>query len=134
VRTPGFLAILPGSFDLLTLHLPRATRRLAPGQVPLSHCRREWLFSRRGVRWMGALRGQQGGGNGPEIPAAALLDVMFIYDTAQWRYALNINNATGKTCFSTCLARGDCWYGARRSMVVSATYRFWHSGQKRKSR
>jgi iron complex outermembrane receptor protein len=77
-----------------------------------------------GVRWMGAFRDPQGGGNGPEIPAAALLDVMFAYDTAQWRYALNINNATDKTYFSTCLARGDCWYGARRSVVVSATYRF----------
>lgn len=77
-----------------------------------------------GVRWMGAFRDQQGGGNGPEIPAAALLDLMFAYDTANWRYAVNINNATDKTYFSTCLARGDCWYGARRTVVASATYRF----------
>lgn len=77
-----------------------------------------------GVRWMGAFRDQQGGGSGPEIPAAALLDLMFAYDTANWRYAVNINNATDKTYFSTCLARGDCWYGARRTVVASATYRF----------
>ncbi|SFU34356.1 iron complex outermembrane recepter protein [Polaromonas sp. YR568] len=76
-----------------------------------------------GVRWMGSFRDLQGG-SGPEIPAAALLDLMFAYDTPQWRYALNINNATDKTYFSTCLGRGDCWYGARRSVVASATYRF----------
>ncbi|WP_411883590.1 TonB-dependent siderophore receptor [Polaromonas sp. YR568] len=77
-----------------------------------------------GVRWMGAFNDQQGGGNGPQIPSAALLDLMFAYDTAHWRYAVNINNATDKTYFSTCLARGDCWYGARRNVVASATYRF----------
>jgi iron complex outermembrane receptor protein len=77
-----------------------------------------------GVRWMGAFKDQQGGGNGPQIPSAALLDLMFAYDTANWRYAVNINNATDKTYFSTCLARGDCWYGARRNVVASATYRF----------
>lgn len=77
-----------------------------------------------GVRWMGAFNDQQGGGNGPQIPSAALLDLMFAYDTGHWRYAVNINNATDKTYFSTCLARGDCWYGARRNVVASATYRF----------
>lgn len=77
-----------------------------------------------GVRWMGAFNDQQGGGNGPQIPSAALLDLMFAYDTGQWRYAVNINNATDKTYFSTCLARGDCWYGARRNVIASATYRF----------
>ncbi|MFS2034382.1 TonB-dependent siderophore receptor [Polaromonas sp. CT11-55] len=77
-----------------------------------------------GVRWMGAFNDRQGGGNGPHIPSAALLDLMFAYDTGDWRYAVNINNATDKTYFSTCLARGDCWYGARRNVVASATYRF----------
>jgi iron complex outermembrane receptor protein len=46
------------------------------------------------------------------------------YDTAKWRYALNINNVTDKVYFSTCLSRGDCWYGSRRNVVASATYRF----------
>ncbi|MBA3594254.1 MAG: TonB-dependent siderophore receptor, partial [Polaromonas sp.] len=76
-----------------------------------------------GVRWMSSFRDLQGG-VGPEIASSTLLDLVFAYDTAQWRYALNINNATDKTYFSTCLARGDCWYGARRNVVASATYRF----------
>jgi iron complex outermembrane receptor protein len=58
------------------------------------------------------------------VPSVALLDLMLAYESAKWRYALNINNATDKTYFSTCLSRGDCWYGARRNIVASATYRF----------
>ncbi|MGJ7495755.1 TonB-dependent siderophore receptor [Variovorax sp. RT4R15] len=76
-----------------------------------------------GVRWMGAFRDLQAG-TGPRIPSVALLDAVFAYETPQWRYALNINNLTDKVYFSTCLSRGDCWYGARRNVVASATYRF----------
>ena len=63
-------------------------------------------------------------GAGPRVPGMALVDLVLAYETAQWRYALNINNATDKTYVSTCLSRGDCWYGARRNVVASATYRF----------
>jgi len=76
-----------------------------------------------GVRYMGSFR-DLSTGVGPRIPSSALLDLVFAYETAQWRYALNINNVTDKVYFSTCLARGDCWYGARRNVVASATYRF----------
>jgi iron complex outermembrane recepter protein len=54
----------------------------------------------------------------------ALLDLLLAYDTTNWRYALNINNATDKTYFGTCLSRGDCWFGAKRNVIASATYRF----------
>lgn len=77
-----------------------------------------------GVRYMGSFRDVSFGGYGPRIPSATLLDLVFAYETANWRYALNINNATDKEYFSTCLARGDCWWGARRNIVASATYRF----------
>lgn len=77
-----------------------------------------------GVRYMSAFRDTSYGGYGPRVPGVALLDLVLAYETAQWRYALNINNATDKVYFSTCLARGDCWYGARRNIVASATYRF----------
>jgi len=77
-----------------------------------------------GVRYMGNFRDTSYGGYGPRIPSVALLDFVLAYDTAQWRYALNINNATDKVYFSTCLARGDCWYGKGREVVASATYRF----------
>jgi iron complex outermembrane receptor protein len=73
-----------------------------------------------GVRWVQSFRD----GKAPEVPAVTLLDLMAAYDTQNWRYALNINNATDKVYYSTCLNRGDCWVGARRDVVASATYRF----------
>ena len=73
-----------------------------------------------GVRYLSAFRD----GAAPETPSVALLDLLLAYETAQWRYALNIQNATDKEYVSTCLSRGDCWYGARRNVVASATYRF----------
>jgi iron complex outermembrane receptor protein len=77
-----------------------------------------------GVRYMSGFRDVEGASAGPYVPSVALLDLMLAYESAKWRYALNINNATDKTYFSTCLSRGDCWYGARRNIVASATYRF----------
>ena len=77
-----------------------------------------------GVRWMSAFRDLSGGGVGPEVPSQTLVDAMISWENAQWRLALNVNNLTDKTYFSTCLSRGDCWYGARRNVVASATYRF----------
>lgn len=76
-----------------------------------------------GVRAMSSFRDLQFG-TGPRIPGVVLADLVFAYDTASWRYALNINNVTDKKYFSTCLSRGDCWYGSRRNIVASATYRF----------
>jgi len=60
----------------------------------------------------------------PMTPSVTLLDAMLAWDSAHWRYALNINNLADKTYISVCLGRGDCWYVARRSVVASATYRF----------
>ena len=76
-----------------------------------------------GVRWMSAFR-DLSYGIGPEVPSQTLIDAMISWENAQWRLALTANNLTDKTYFSTCLSRGDCWYGARRNVVASATYRF----------
>jgi iron complex outermembrane receptor protein len=76
-----------------------------------------------GLRMMSSFRDLQTG-VGPRVPGVALADLVFAYDTERWRYALNINNVTDKVYFSTCLSRGDCWYGSRRNIVASATYRF----------
>lgn len=73
-----------------------------------------------GVRWMSAFTD----GAAPETPSVTLLDLMLAYETAQWRLALNINNATDKSYNAVCLSRGDCWWGARRNAIASATYRF----------
>lgn len=73
-----------------------------------------------GVRYMSSLKD----GIAPTTPSVTLLDAMLAWDTTHWRYALNINNLTDKTYNSICLSRGDCWYGARRNIVASATYKF----------
>lgn len=80
----------------------------------------EGLSFGAGVRYMSSFRD----GDAPRTPSATLLDMLLAWDNGPWRYALNINNLTDKTYTSTCLSRGDCWYGARRSVVASATYRF----------
>lgn len=77
-----------------------------------------------GLRFMSSFTDQSGGTSGPRVPSVTLLDLVFAYDTDAWRFALNVNNAADKTYVSTCLSRGDCWWGARRNVVASATYRF----------
>lgn len=73
-----------------------------------------------GVRWVGSFHD----GAAPDVPSVTLVDAMLAYETPQWRLALNANNLFDKTYVATCLERGDCWYGARRSVVASATYKF----------
>ncbi|MGV3572167.1 MAG: TonB-dependent siderophore receptor [Ramlibacter sp.] len=73
-----------------------------------------------GVRSMSSFRD----GAGPTVDAVALADGLLAYETASWRYALNVNNIADKRYASTCLGRGDCWFGARRTVIASATYRF----------
>ncbi|XAH25182.1 TonB-dependent siderophore receptor [Xylophilus sp. GW821-FHT01B05] len=57
-------------------------------------------------------------------PAVTLLDAMLAYDQGDWRLALNVINLTDKVQLTTCLTRGDCFYGQRRTMTATATYRF----------
>ena len=73
-----------------------------------------------GVRWMSSFKD----GAAPTTQSVVLWDSMVSYENSDWRYALNVNNMFDKTYIATCLSRGDCWYGARRSVVASATYKF----------
>ena len=63
-------------------------------------------------------------GIAPTTPTLWLWDGMFAYDKGPWRYAINAQNLSDKTYVSTCLARGDCFYGARRTIGASLTRRF----------
>jgi iron complex outermembrane recepter protein len=73
-----------------------------------------------GVRYMGSFKD----GVAPETPSVTLVDAMVGLDRGPWRYALNVQNLADKIYVSTCLGRGDCWYGSRRTVIASATYRF----------
>jgi iron complex outermembrane recepter protein len=57
-------------------------------------------------------------------PAVTLFDAMFAYDAGTWRWAVNGTNLADKEYVSTCLARGDCFFGNRRAITTSLTYRF----------
>ena len=57
-------------------------------------------------------------------PSSLLADAMVAYEAGDWRVALNINNLTDKVVLTQCLARGDCFYGERRNVLLTATYRF----------
>lgn len=63
-------------------------------------------------------------GAAPTTPTLTLLDGMIGYDSGPWRYVLNVQNLTDKIYVATCLSRGDCWFGNRRTAVLSARYRF----------
>lgn len=73
-----------------------------------------------GVRYLGAFTD----GGAPETPSVTLFDAMLAYDSGAWRYALNVNNIADRTYEVTCLRRGDCFYGQRRTVTLSAAYRF----------
>ncbi|MEM7049968.1 MAG: TonB-dependent siderophore receptor [Acidobacteriota bacterium] len=53
-----------------------------------------------------------------------LLDALLAYDAADWRFTLNARNLTDEDYYGTCLARGDCFPGAGRSVVGRIGYRF----------
>lgn len=82
----------------------------------------EGLRAGLGVRYMSSFRDNEA----PETPAVTLFDAMLGLDHGPWRYQVNLQNLTDKVYVATCLGdgRGDCWFGARRTVVATATYRF----------
>jgi iron complex outermembrane recepter protein len=57
-----------------------------------------------------------------KTPDVTLFDAMLGLDHGNWRYALNASNLADREYVSTCLTRGDCWIGARRAAIATATY------------
>jgi iron complex outermembrane receptor protein len=62
--------------------------------------------------------------DGIRTPSATLFDAMVAWDNGPLRLSLNIANLTDKVQITTCLARGDCFYGQRRTVTANAAYRF----------
>jgi len=58
------------------------------------------------------------------VPAKTLFDAMVAYTSGPWRFSVNAANLTDQVYAASCLARGDCFYGPRRSIVGTASYRF----------
>lgn len=74
-----------------------------------------------GVRYVGD---SWDGADNLKTPSYTLFDAMIGYDTGSWSFALNGNNLEDETYYTTCLARGDCFIGTRRSVVATVSYRY----------
>ena len=74
-----------------------------------------------GVRYIGE---SWDGADILRTPDYTLFDAMVRYETGPWRFQVNASNLADKRHLTTCLARGDCFYGIGRTVLGSATYRF----------
>lgn len=63
-------------------------------------------------------------GAAPVTPGVTLADATFAWDGGPWRFALSAMNLADKEYVASCMGRGDCFYGARRTLLLSATHRF----------
>ncbi|AXI03334.1 TonB-dependent siderophore receptor [Aquirhabdus parva] len=72
-----------------------------------------------GVRYLGRNWGE---GAVIDVPATTLVDALVSYTQDKWSVSLNAKNLFDKEYVATCLGRGDCWLGTRRSLVGSVSY------------
>jgi iron complex outermembrane receptor protein len=80
-----------------------------------------------GVKFGGGARyvGRIGDGTGTVfVPSVTLFDLMGSYALRGWRVSLNVNNLTDKGYIATCLSRGDCWFGQRRTVSLTTGFAF----------
>jgi iron complex outermembrane receptor protein len=57
-------------------------------------------------------------------PSYTLLDAMLGYEMGDYDVSLQVQNLTDKTVITSCLDRGDCFYGQRRSFSANLRYKF----------
>lgn len=59
-----------------------------------------------------------------KTPSYTLFDAMVSYQVQQWAFSLNARNLTDEKYLTSCLSRGDCFPGLRRTLVAKASYHF----------
>lgn len=74
-----------------------------------------------GVRYVGET---WDGTDNLKIPSNTLMDALVAVERDAWRFSINASNLLDETYIATCLDRGDCWYGYRRRLIGSLTYRW----------
>jgi iron complex outermembrane receptor protein len=74
-----------------------------------------------GVRYVGA---SWDGTDTLKTPSTTLFDAMLGYRYQDWAFALNATNLEDETYYTTCLSRGDCFLGNRRTVVGTVSYSF----------
>ena len=74
-----------------------------------------------GARYVGA---SWDGRDTLKTPSTTLFDAMLGYRYQDWAFRLNATNLEDETYYTTCLARGDCFVGNRRTVVGTVSYSF----------
>ncbi|UYK75351.1 TonB-dependent receptor [Xanthomonas sacchari] len=58
------------------------------------------------------------------MPAFSLFDALLGDDRDRWHLALNARNLADRAYLSNCDADDNCYYGERRRISATATYRW----------
>jgi iron complex outermembrane receptor protein len=74
-----------------------------------------------GVRYVGV---SWDGTDTLRTPSHTLVDAMIGYEDKHWRWQLNGTNLADNIHVTTCLTRGDCFYGSRRTILSTLTYKY----------
>lgn len=74
-----------------------------------------------GVRYVGS---SLDGADNVKTPSYVLADAMIGFEAENWDVTLNARNLFDKKHVTTCLARGDCFYGERRTVALKLTSKF----------
>lgn len=74
-----------------------------------------------GVRYVGA---SWDGTDTIETPSTTLFDAMVGYEDGPWTVSVNGTNLTDEVYYTTCLTRGDCFVGNRRTFMATVSRTF----------
>jgi iron complex outermembrane receptor protein len=75
-----------------------------------------------GVRYVGSSWADTA--NTLEVPAVVLGDLALHYEWQNWRTALNVINVTDKIYVASCASISSCFYGDRRRVTASVSYKW----------
>jgi iron complex outermembrane receptor protein len=75
-----------------------------------------------GVRYVGSSWADTA--NTLEVPAVVLGDLALHYEWQNWRTALNVINLTDKIYVASCASASSCFYGDRRRITASVSYKW----------
>lgn len=64
------------------------------------------------------------GADKQKVDGYTLFDGMVGYELEHWFVSLNARNLSDKEHLTSCLARGDCFFGERRTVTADVRYRF----------
>lgn len=123
-----------GDFNLELNYSDLNTKNLAGNRIDSVPERQfsTWLGYRPEGRWQGLKSGvglryvgeSWDGTDTLRTASHTLYDLMLGYEFSDWNVALNVRNVSDKKYLSTCLLRGDCFWGDRRTVVASLRYQF----------